>query len=182
MLNQRTLILSSLLMLLAVSANAQKVNVAYDRTVDFSKFKTYSWTKGVPAKNPQIDQQIIALIEQQLAAKGLQRASENADLNISYHAAVMTGMDQASVAKPDDTIGKVTWVPQMGSMSQVWLVQVGSLIVVLKEPKGNQEVWRATATDTLSNDPNKDLSRDVNKATRKVKKVVEKMFKGFPPK
>ena len=169
------MLLSVLLLLIPLGVNAQKVAVGYDRSADFSKFKTYSWTKGVPARNPQIDQQIISIIDQQLEAKGLHRTNEKADVNVSYHAAVMTDFDQATVARPG------TWGPQSGSMAQVWQIVRGALIVALKDPATDQEVWRATATDTLSNDASVDVSKDVGKATKKVKKAVEKMFKGYPP-
>jgi hypothetical protein len=180
---RKTMFLICCLFLLSIAApaNAQKVAVGYDRSADFSKFKSYTWTKGVPARNPAIDQQIISIIEQQLAAKGLQRVNENGDLNLSYHAAVITDFDQATVAAAGPNPGSVAWVPQMGSMTQVWQVVRGSLIIVMKDPKNDQDIWRGAATDTLSNDPSKDISKDVNKASKKIRKVVEKMFKGFPP-
>jgi Domain of unknown function (DUF4136) len=168
-------LLIALLLFTGVSANPQKVAVGFDRSADFSRFKTYSWTKGVPARNPQIDALIISNIEQQLEAKGLRRTSETADVLVSYHAAVMNTFDQATVARPG------TWGPYSGSMEQVWQVVKGALIVELKNASTNDEVWRATATDTLSNDGNLDVSKDMPKATKKIKKAVEKMFKGYPP-
>jgi hypothetical protein len=170
----RLCLLSSLLILFAVSANAQKVAVGYDRAADFSKFKTYSWTAGVPAKNPQIHQQIVAAIEEKLNASGWTRVNDGGDVLVSYHAAVVNTFDSATVARPG------TWGPSAGSVEQAWLVVKGSLIVEIKNPGTNQELWRAAATDTLSNEP-KDVSKDVEKASKKVKKVVDKMFKGFPP-
>ena len=32
-----------LVLLVALGAQAQKVNVSYDKALDFSKFKTYAW-------------------------------------------------------------------------------------------------------------------------------------------
>jgi hypothetical protein len=171
----RIWIVAVLLILISVSAQAQKVSVGFDRAVDFSKFKTYTWTKGTPAKNPQIDAQIISLIDQQLQAKGWQRVSENGDANISYDAAVVTSFDQATVARPG------TWGAQTGSMDQAWQVLRGSLVVQIKNRSTNEEIWRAAATDTLSNDVKKDVSKEVSEGTKKIKKVVDKMFKVFPP-
>ena len=171
----RKVMLASLFLLFAVSVNAQKVNVGYDRTVNFSKFKTYAWTKGVPARNPQVNQQILTLIDQQMSAKGLQKVTENADLNLSYHAAVIDDFDSATVVQPN-------WVPGLGSMGQVWQVKRGTLIVVMKDAKADAEVWRATAVETMNQDWNKDVAKDPNKATAKVKKAIDKIFKAFPPK
>ena len=54
---------------------AQKTTVDWDRNVaDFSGFKSYSWTKPVRATpNPLMDQRIVAAIDSQLAAKGLEK-------------------------------------------------------------------------------------------------------------
>jgi hypothetical protein len=130
----------SLLLVISPSASAQKVAVGYDRSADFSKFRTYSWTKGTPAKNPEIDRQIISLIDQQLAAKGLKRTNDTGEILVSYIAAVMTDFDQATVARPG------TWGPRTGSMEQVWQVMRGALVVAMKNSSTNQELWRATAT------------------------------------
>jgi hypothetical protein len=164
------------LLFVTVSIQAQKVSVGFDRAADFSKFKTYTWAKGSPAKNPQIDKEIIANIEQQLTLKGLQRTTENADINISYSAAVMTGFDEAEVAKPG------TWGPRAGSSNQVWQIKKGALLITMKKGANSEELWRATAIDTLSNDANTDVTKDMDKARKKVRQAVEKMFKYYPPK
>lgn len=165
-----------LVLLVSFSANAQKVSVGYDHAIDFSKFKTYYWTKGVPAKNPDIDKRIIELVDQQMTLKGLSRASNSGDIAISYHAAVMDTFDSATVARPG------TWGPSAGSVEAAWRVVKGALIIEMKDSTNTSEVWRATATDTISNEPLKDPAKDVEKVKKKVQKVVEKIFKYYPPK
>jgi Domain of unknown function (DUF4136) len=162
------------LLLIAGSASAQRVSVGNDRAADFSKFKTYSWSKGVPAKHPEVDRLIVASIQRQLEARGLTRVNENSDMLISYHAAVIAGFDEATVARPG------TWGPRTGSMEQVWQVVRGSLIVEILDGTSKQEVWRAVATDTLSNEGSFDATKDLNKSRKKIDKVVEKMFKYYP--
>ncbi len=177
MLNKTNSLFGLLLLLsVTISVQAQKVSVGFDRAADFSKFKTYTWAKGSPAKNPAIDKEIIANIEQQLIIKGLTPTTENADVHISYSAAVMTGFDEATVAKPG------TWGPRAGSGNQVWQIKKGALLITLKKGANDEELWRATATDTLSNDPNTDVTKDMDKARKKVRQAVEKMFKYYPPK
>lgn len=162
--------------MLAVSVNAQKVSVGFDHAIDFSKFKTYYWTKGVPAKNPEIDKRIIELVDQQMTIKGLTRTGDNGDLAISYHAAIMDTFDSATVARPG------TWGPSAGSVEAAWRVVKGALIIEMKDSSNTSEIWRATATDTISNEPMKDPAKDVEKATKKLQKIVEKIFKYYPPK
>ena len=171
-------ILASLLLFLIVSsASSQKVAVGYDHAADFSKLKTYSWTKGVPAKNPDIDRQIISSIEKQLQAKGLTRVDDGADMLVSYHAAVMPDFESVTVARPG------TWGPRTGSTEAAWQVVRGSLIVEMVNPATKQSVWRGNATDTLSNEgPSIDVAKNLDKSKKKVEKVVEKLFKYYPPK
>ena len=68
-----------------------KVNVDWDKSADFTKYKTYAWGKGTPVKNQLMDQRIIDAVDKQLSAKGMQKTDDpaNADLIvISGHAAV----------------------------------------------------------------------------------------------
>src|SRR4030095_931344 len=85
----RVILFTGLILFASVTAQAQKVSVGYDHAIDFSKFKTYYWTKGVPAKNPDIDKRIIEMVDQQMTLKGLTRAGVSGDIDISYHAALM---------------------------------------------------------------------------------------------
>jgi hypothetical protein len=51
--------------------------------------------------------------------------------------------------------------------------QVGTLIVDLYDTKTKQLIWRGSASDTLSNNSNKNI-KNLNKG-------VQKMFQHFPP-
>jgi len=170
------ILLAVVILLASVTAQAQKVSVGYDHALDFSKFKTYYWTKGVPAKNPDIDKRIIELVDQQMTLKGLTRASSSGDIALSYHAAVMDTFDSATVARPG------TWGASAGSVEAAWRVVKGALIVEMKDSSNTAEVWRATATETISNEPMTDPAKDREKVNKKLQKVVEKIFKYYPPK
>ena len=50
---------------------------------------------------------------------------------------------------------------------------VGSLVVDLVDAPQNQLIWRAVATDTLSDKPEKNA--------QKIQKSVAKMFQKYPP-
>jgi hypothetical protein len=81
-----------LLSLLAGSAAwAQKIDVQFDGSADFSKYKTFALRNGTlnsrsPALNSElIKKQIEADIRKDLAARGLTEADGPADLNVVYH-------------------------------------------------------------------------------------------------
>ena len=52
-------------------------------------------------------------------------------------------------------------------------INVGTLVVDLFDAKTKRLVWRGNSSDTLSNNPNKNI--------KNLDKDVEKMFKQFPP-
>jgi len=65
--------LIAILTLDGMAAWAQKVNVDWDQTANFQGYGTYAWAKGTPAKNPLMDERIVAAVDKQLAAKGLRK-------------------------------------------------------------------------------------------------------------
>ena len=125
------------LLLGAGSVLAQKVNVDYDKSIDFSKYKTYAWTTGTPVGNPLAHQRIIAGIEGQLAAKGLRRVDSNPDMIVTYHTSTDT---QVSI----NTMGGGPlggWRLGMGTAT-VDKIPVGELIVDIGDVSAKRFVWR----------------------------------------
>ena len=75
------------LLLTASSAFSQDVRYNFDKTADFSKFKTYVWVTLKDAKpvDDLTDKQIKAALDAALAQKGLTKVNgDNADLFIGY--------------------------------------------------------------------------------------------------
>jgi len=167
---KRLILLVVILCTLAPFVLAQKTTVDWDRSVtDFSGFKTYSWTKPVKSTpNPLMDQRIVAAIDSQLAAKGLQKAESGGDLLVTYSAGIHK--ETSAVAT-----GFGGW-RRGGGMGRVDPVveNKGTLVVDLSNGKDKALIWRGTAADTLSDKPDKN--------TKKIEKSVEKMFKNYPPK
>jgi hypothetical protein len=175
------------LLLVSVAAvHAQDVAVDFDRSVDFSRFKTYSWANGIPANNPLIDRQIRASIEEQLAAKGLRPVETGGDLNVLYFAAVdselavSTGMWETTK----------DWTRQATSgvriKSQMWDVEFGTLAVCLSDAANKNLLWRATSKTMLDKKSSKKnvmeaMTEDARRVEKKIKKAVGKMFKQYPP-
>ena len=111
MVTKKVCLIVWLLLLVASQATAQKISSGYDRAADFSKFQTYSWTKGVPAKHPEIDRQIVASVDRQLQSRGLRRVEDAGQMIVSYHAAVINSFDSATVATPErGDQGQEVWI------------------------------------------------------------------------
>src|SRR5271155_3200914 len=162
---------SLILLILAVGSALAGMNVDWDKAANFGNYKTYAWDKGTPAKNPLWDQRIVDAVDQQLAAKGFRKVDPGAspDLIVLYHAA--TGVD--TELNTMDTGG---WGWRWGGGMQTTTVDkipTGQLSVDIGDAKTKKLLWLGTASDTLSDNPDKNQ--------KKLNSTLQKMFKKFPP-
>jgi Domain of unknown function (DUF4136) len=152
---------------------AQDVKVDWDHQANFQGYKTYAWTSGTPAKNPLVDQRIVAAVDAQLAAKGFQKVdlNQNPDLIVLYHAATTT---QTQLNTTSMGLGwGWGWGGGGTTTTSVEQIPVGQLSVDIGDAKTKKLLWLGSASSTLSDKPEKN--------TEKINKAVEKMFKNFPP-
>jgi hypothetical protein len=114
-----------------------------------------------------VAQRIVAGIDAQLAAKGLKKVDSDPDLLVMYH----TSIDQQKSLNWSGA-GGFGRFGGMGS-AQVDTVTTGQLKVDIANPRAKQFLWRGTATDTVSSDP--------QKLAKKITSALNKMFQKFPP-
>lgn len=158
---------------------AQKVRTDYDHGANFANYKTYSFVKIV--ENPAISQlnhqRILAAVEENLAARGLQQVDSGGDLMIGYQASVEK---QEQYTTFNNGIGPGWgWGPGWGGGSSIstttsQIIPIGTLSVDMMDPAQKQLIWRGTVSDTLSDKPEKNAD--------KIKKAVKKLFEKYPPK
>ena len=157
-------------MLLAKGAAAQDVNYDYDRSANFSGYRTYAWAGGTNPADDLNHGRIIAAVDHQLAAKGLARVDStgNPDVLVVYQVGLQQDLE---VSGYDNR-----WAPPGGGPSWARLerVPVGTLAVGIIDAKTHAMLWRAAAT--------KDLDPDASpeKWEKNINKAVEKMFKHYP--
>jgi Domain of unknown function (DUF4136) len=167
---KRWIALLSLLLLCACSPN---VAVNYDKNTDFSRYRTYGWGKGTPAKNPDLDRQIVESIDEQLARKGFTKTDGDPDLVVTYHAATHEEVDYH-----DPTYGSgggpATGSPISASAADVPMkVRVGEIVVDMYDAKQQRNVWHGVGSDLVMDDP--------AKTSAEIRKGAVKMFEKFPP-
>jgi hypothetical protein len=172
------IVLSLLISLIVISsALAQKVNVDWDKTVNFSSFKTYAWAEGTPAQNPLMAERIVNQIDAQLAAKGLQKveASAGPDLVVIYHAGrdTQTQMNTIDTGMYGTGWGRWGYGGMGSSTTYVDTILVGQLIVDIGDVKNKKYIWRGTANATIPDKP--------EKGEKLITKAVTKMFQKYPP-
>lgn len=170
-MKQLRIILALLGIGFASHAFAQKVTIDYDHQSSFQGYKTYAWARGTPINNQLWDQRIISGIDQQMAAKGFQKVTEERtpDLYVLYHGAVG---QEAQL----NTMNMGGWGWRWGggmATTTVDKIPVGQLVVDIGDAKTKKLMWMANSSDTLSDNPDKNR--------KKLDKALSKMFKNFPP-
>jgi hypothetical protein len=171
--------LSILMALAARDAFAQKVIVDWDKTVDFSKFKTYAWIESKHPAEGLWAQRVVDGIDRQLTAKGLKKVDRSAspDLEVVYNSGVkertiIVGYDYGYIYQ--DAYGPL-WARGPRNRSHAMYVEKeGNLVVDLVDASKKDMVWRGVARDSLSD--------KTKKNERKLNKAIEKMFKRYPVK
>jgi len=155
--------------LLVAGVLAAGVDVDYDRSADFAKYTDYAWQEGTPAGG-LMQKRIVAAIDHELAADGLERAEGEAGLYVVTHASV----DSEQRIEVDD-FGYMGRRRGWGGMTTVDVqdVAVGTLVVDLIDADSGDLVWRGLASEALSS--------KAEKNEKKINKAVMKMFKKFPP-
>ena len=165
-----------LTLLAGTTAYAQKVNVDWDRGTDFSKFHTYAWQPSTHPAKGLWDQRIIDAVNTQLEAKGYKLVDANPELWVVY---------SNSIKKDQQVVGTgynmgpawgwgYGWGGPTTTTYNTYTTRDGTLIVEIADNNGRQLLWRGSATDTLSDNSDKNI--------KKLNKAVNKLFKNFPPK
>ena len=172
----KILIIIALVAFAPIAVNAQKVKVTSDPNADFSRYKTYAWDQGT-FSNAIIKQHIVTAVDAAMAAKGLQKVTENPDLIVSALASTESDLTTTNPSWHPSLNSIATGIPSGGA---AWAVTKGTLVVDLSDAKTKNAVWRGTATDTLEHGPTGDRIRDAKTVEKPIRKSVEKMLKKFP--
>jgi uncharacterized protein DUF4136 len=170
------------LFLMTVSAAwAQKIETGYDKSADFSRYKTYSWIpRATPATNPVLAAIINNNIEYELEQKGLRKVESNPDLLVKCYGGAGDVEGGYAAQDPGYTATGGAPIPGGnmwgGSLPPTPVPQTmhGSITVDLVDARQKHLVWRATAKGKMDYDKRSKLLDKANKA-------VSKMFEKYPP-
>ena len=144
------------------NASAEKIRVHYDKTLDFSKFKTYGWAPHGAVARPMLALDFVGAVEDELNARGLHKVESNPDLIIAFYAAVDTEVSMTSKNPLYNATGGIPpFDPSMTSPgnSLYWdgyygnntiVVHPGQLVIDLIDFKNKKLVWRGFASEAIS--------------------------------
>jgi Domain of unknown function (DUF4136) len=152
--------------LVATAAAAQKITTESSPDANLASYKTFMWLKEPNVDDPLMKQRIVDDISRQLQAKGLQRVDEGADLAVAAHMATQTQKTLNTFY--DGFGGGWRWGGGFGSATTtVNTYQEGTLVVDLFEAKTKQAIWRGTATQGVSKNP-QTQAKNIDKAAEKI--------------
>ena len=171
----KQLLLLFALLVFTTPAAAQKIKVDYDKSADFGKFKTFSWTRGAPPTNPLINQMIIDGVEQSLTAKGLTKVNDGGDLLISVAVAIQYDIQVAQQSRGNTGSDLQTGIPT--GAAQPFDVRKGSLVVDMENPASKSMVWHGLATDSRRTRSGTNRAATCRKTRRRSKGVSEKWLR-----
>jgi len=176
------------LSLVAAGCLAQDVRYNFDRSADFSKYKTYKWVDikgGVPLDQLR-DQQVKSAIDAELSKKGLVRTEGDADLYVAYQAALNQEKQFTSFSSgfgPGWGYGP-GWGHGWGygggfqsstTTGSTTTIHVGALGLDIYDASRHNLIWRGEASKTL------DAKAKPEKQQKNLQKAVAKLLKKYPP-
>jgi len=155
------------------AAVAQSVTYDYDKSVDFTRYKTYKWVLVADAQYPDqiTDNNIRAAIDKQLATKGLtKKEADPVDLFVGYQLSMQEEKQISAYG------GGAGWRFGGGMASATTSTyDVGTLVLDIYDPATKTLVWRGSATKTVN------PSKDPAKNQKKLESGAEKLLKNYPP-
>ena len=169
-LRTRWLIFSGLFLATSVHAG---VSVEYASNVDFAQYRSFTFIEGVAAEDPQVEVWLHDAITKELRDKGLQMLAEGGDPLVRTRLTVREEqrlevdiLGQGSILE-GDTI-KVTpgeYAREVGR---------GTVIVEMLDGYSKLQVWQGVAAAVTGTETGKSSGK-------RIQRVVNKMFRRFPP-
>jgi hypothetical protein len=112
-----------------------------DKGTDFTKLKTYVWQSGWDAA-PKAHELIVASVDREMKALGFEKKTSGpSDVVLKYASLRRTDVQVSTKATGDEA--------PRGTM------EVGSLLLVMSQPAGGKELWRARLDKPMDVDPAK---------------------------
>ncbi|MBN8577158.1 MAG: DUF4136 domain-containing protein [Cyclobacteriaceae bacterium] len=153
----------------SIGLEAQEIKVEFDKSQDFTKYKTFSFGEAevvTPKDQKQvtdteIKRWVVNAITQELTLKGLQHIDSLGDVTVSFLVGTLTRSDMGNV-------GPMGLAPGSTERTYIRDYQQNSLIIDLNDRK-DFLVWRINSTTNMAG----------NGSERLVEQIVQKGFKQF---
>jgi hypothetical protein len=168
---------------LAACGGGVSINQDYAPGTDFAPYRTWNWmpnqgSTANAANNQIVDQRVRFAIEQEMTAKGYQRATSNPDFYVGYQVLLDQETSYQTVNDYWGSGWNYGWYgAPMTSTSrtyeQSWTV--GTLLVDFFDADERRLVWRGTAEGTV------DPDRSPEERQERINDAVSQLLGQFPP-
>jgi hypothetical protein len=171
---KKALGIAAVVLLLAMPAAAQKVNIDYAHDFDFDAVKTFQYVDSSESdiRNEMMHGRIVDALKRELREGGLTEVTSDPDLLVTYHATTK-----------ENTVYNTTnfgyggyhggWYGYGGGMGTSTTTASnfteGTLIFDAYDPAEKKMVWRGTGTVTVKSKP--------EKQTKQIDKILDKLGK-----
>ncbi|KAF2337731.1 DUF4136 domain-containing protein [Flavobacterium ginsenosidimutans] len=166
-----------LLLLILTSCSTVTVYSDYDKTVDFTPYKTYAYFKPGIDKVEISDldkRRILRAIDDQMQAKGFTK-SDNPDLLVNIFTKSREQVDVNQFSAGWGYGWGWGWNPYMmyGGQTTVSTSTEGTLYIDLIDAKKKEMIWQGEGVGTLT--------RNIDKKDEKIAEFVAKILAQYPP-
>jgi len=174
----RRLAIAAVLSLIGTAAFAQDVKTDFDKSANFGAIKTFAVKIGTSWHNQISEKRVSDEIQQTLTEKGWKATeAEKADAIVVLHGATEK-QQTLNTFYSGGGYGGYGWRGGMGmgmgsATTTTSEFLVGTLVVDIFDAKSKSLMYRGTATDEISDKPEKNI--------KKIAKASDKLFKNFPP-
>lgn len=172
---KRFLIAAFAAALVGAGCSTLEISTDYDKGVDFSQYRTFSYKDTGEIKDDLWAKRIENVLSDALAAKGLKRVESGGDVWLVAHPR-LSKQTQINTYNTGWGYGYGWYGGGMGmTTSTVSEIPVGTLVVDLVDGKKKDMVWRGIAKDTLK------TSAAPEEREKNLRDVAAKLFAGYPP-
>jgi hypothetical protein len=160
----------------AAPALAQTVTIDYDHSVNFLKFRTYTWQK-LHATDPSVEDRITIALKRDMEGRYMTEVANKGDVTIT---AVEATQDKAEFTSFYNSLSGFTWqsVTGMGGFldagTTIADVPLDTLIIDMYDTKTHVLLWRGAVTEPVA------ASEDKNDRT--IDHAVTLLIGKYPPK
>ncbi len=170
-----------LVFLTGCSAFAQKINVGFDKSADFGKYRTFSWPKAEESPEMTVRRlMVMGEIEDNLKSKGLVRVEEGGDLILSGFG--VFGGESAGEAMTAPILP--TFSTPIYTSTSMWegasyspgsTVIRGTFVLQMAERATGKVVWQGAVKQKVDMD-------NKAKSIERIKTAIAKLLEKYPPK
>jgi hypothetical protein len=158
----------------ACASSRLSSSAVYDRNVNFSKYRTFSYLDVQRLRGELVGRRVHQALTDALVARGLQENNISPDLWFAPHVRLT---HEAEILTYDKGWGYGwPWRRPGRTVATLELIPVGTLILDLVDATRMELIWRGTATDTFRPDATPAEKEEA------LSRAIAKMLESFPPK